>query len=35
MLGRSEAFRDGWFVTGDEAVLDRDAFLSITRTRAT
>ncbi|MFN0006865.1 MAG: AMP-binding protein [Planctomycetota bacterium] len=32
--GTSKAFRDGWFVTGDEAVLDRDAFLTITRTRA-
>jgi len=31
--GASEAFRDGWFVTGDEAVLDRDAFLRITRAR--
>jgi acyl-[acyl-carrier-protein]-phospholipid O-acyltransferase/long-chain-fatty-acid--[acyl-carrier-protein] ligase len=32
--GTSEAFRDGWFVTGDEAILDRDAFLTITRPRS-
>jgi acyl-[acyl-carrier-protein]-phospholipid O-acyltransferase/long-chain-fatty-acid--[acyl-carrier-protein] ligase len=32
--GTAAAFRDGWFVTGDEAILDRDAFLTITRPRA-
>ena len=32
--GTRDVLRDGWIVTGDRAVVDKDAFVTITRPRA-